>query len=250
MNWEKLLKENKILNGKKGFRDLYECFSNFYKHRTISIMLPYKKENAILYQANDVETLFQAAKSNDHIFIQRIINSKFPSEAKRIGRYIKLREDWELIKEEVMKELVRKKFEAVPGFKQLLMDIPDDIIIAEFNTWNDKEWGVCSKTLIGKNKLGNILMELRKEFIKKEYEDNYFNLKKVFIFEVKNVIKNYKKEFENELKEDYVLDFDKLFDYYYYDVEPIEFNIFNNKELIEFIKKYIKNNKYRKDKND
>lgn len=236
MNWEKLLKENKILNGKKGFRDLYECFSNFYKHDKISIMLPYKKKNALLYKANNVETLFQAAKTNDHIFIQRTVNSEFPSEAKRIGRYVKLREDWEEIKEEVMMELIKKKLEVLPEFKKLLLEIPEDIIIAEFNTWNDCEWGVSSKTLKGKNKLGKILMELR---YKIKLDKHYNSLKFIFEYEIEKIKSNYKKDLNQILDKLTNENLDKLFEFYYYEVDPLEFNIFDNKGLINFIKKYI-----------
>lgn len=34
----------------------------------------------------------------------------------------------------------------------------------------------------------------------------------------------------------------EMFEYYYNDVDPSEFNIFNNQELLNFIQNYVKNN--------
>lgn len=34
----------------------------------------------------------------------------------------------------------------------------------------------------------------------------------------------------------------EIFEYYYNDVDPSEFNIFNNQELLNFIQDYVKNN--------
>lgn len=236
MNWSELLKENKILNGIKGFEGKYDCFSNFCMHDTIFIKLPYGKKDAKSYGSDNVETLFQAAKCTNHKDIQSIILTATPSEAKKLGRKVELRKDWEYIKEEVMRELLNKKFDFFPEFKNLLADIPDDIVIAEFNTWNDKEWGVSSKTLEGKNKLGKILMELRN---KAKLDKHYESLKFIFKREIEKIMFNYADdliEMQCKLTNE---NLDKLFEFYYYEVDPLEFNIFDNKELIKFIQKYI-----------
>lgn len=235
-NWEQLLKENKILNGTQGFDDKYRCFSNFYKHDAISIKLPYGHKNSKYYFSDNVETLFQAAKCKTHKDIQSIILTTTPGEAKRLGRKVELREDWENIKEEVMKELINKKLEVLPYFKKILMEIPEHIVIAEFNTWNDAEWGVSSKTLKGNNKLGEILMNLR---IKLKTEKYYNSLKFIFNYEIENIILDYSDEIKEILDKLTKENIDKLFEIYYDEEDPLEFNILDNKKMIDFLKKYI-----------
>lgn len=236
MNWSKLLEENKILNGTKGFEGKYDCFSNFCTHNTIFIRLPYGDKNGKSYGSDNVETLFQAAKCTNHKDIQNIILTSTPGMAKRLGRKVELRKDWEYIKENVMKELVKKKLDIFPEFRNLLSEIPDDIVIAEFNTWNDKEWGVSSKTLKGNNKLGKILMELRD---KAKLDKHYESLKFIFKREIEKIMFDYADDLTEILNKLTNENLDKLFEFYYYEVDPLEFNIFDNKELIKFIQKYI-----------
>jgi len=81
-------------------------------------------------------------------------------EAKKLGRKIKMRSDWDNIKFIIMKELVSLKFSKEP-FKTKLMDMVGPII--EFNYWKDTYWGVCNG--VGQNKLGKILMEIRDKYL-------------------------------------------------------------------------------------
>lgn len=85
-----------------------------------------------------------------------------PKEAKRLGRSVKLRPDWEQVKDDVMRKVVRAKFTQHEDLKQMLLET-GDAILEEGNTWNDKYWGVDSVTRDGKNMLGKILMEIRDE---------------------------------------------------------------------------------------
>lgn len=162
-NWEQEYYSGKILNGLYGFRGKYSILSNFHQHEEISIKLPYKGKNAREYFANNVETLFQAAKSNNIKEIEEIIKAKLPNKAKSLGRKVHLRIDWEEIKLNVMKELLVEKYSKVSLFKDILQTIPDNLFIVEMNTWNDKNWGVSAKDFNGHNYLGNMLMELKKE---------------------------------------------------------------------------------------
>lgn len=162
-NWKDLYYKGKILNNLYGFRGEYEILSNFSEHETISIILPYGDKEGIKYSANNIETLFQAAKVQEVYQIEEIVKSNNPSISKYLGRRYKMRNDWEEIKENVMKELLEKKFNVSNKFRNVLLSIPDDMYIVEMNKWCDKEWGVCSKTFIGKNKLGKLLMDLKKE---------------------------------------------------------------------------------------
>lgn len=78
-------------------------------------------------------------------------------EAKRLGRKVALRPDWNDIKVDVMREVIRVKFKQNPELMAKLKDIQGEIV--EDNTWSDLYWGKCNG--IGYNKLGIILMELR-----------------------------------------------------------------------------------------
>lgn len=83
-----------------------------------------------------------------------------PSESKKLGRKISLREDWEEIKEKVMEKALMTKF-SKPEWKEQLLATGDQEIV-EWNNWGDQIWG---KTLdgVGENKLGKLLMKIREE---------------------------------------------------------------------------------------
>ena len=76
--------------------------------------------------------------------------------AKQLGKRVKLRNDWDEIKINVMEDLLRIKF-SNPRLMQKLSWIEGDII--EENTWYDTYWG-CWRGQ-GQNKLGNLLMKIR-----------------------------------------------------------------------------------------
>lgn len=163
-NWKELYEQGKIVNGIKGFQGEFEFLSNFCKHASVlSLMLPYGKKNARLVISDNIEVLFQAAKVDNWNDLAFIIQCKTPGQAKRSGKRIRLREDWEEIKDKIMEDLVRQKFTKLPVFRHKLLAIPDDVHIVEMNYWNDKYWGVCSKTFEGENRLGEILMKIRSE---------------------------------------------------------------------------------------
>lgn len=171
-DWKQLYYNNKIVNNLNGFRGKYSILSNFAEHEKISIILPYGDTNGKKYFANNIETLFQAAKTNINWQIEEIIKSNDPNVSKYLGRRCKIRNDWEEIKINVMKELLEKKFIVSNEFRHVLLSVPDDMYIVEMNRWCDKEWGVCSKTFQGKNKLGKLLMNLKAEKKGKKNVDN------------------------------------------------------------------------------
>ncbi len=111
-----------------------------------------------------VEHAFQASKSKskeDHKNVSLIVQ---PGLAKKYGKSVKLRSNWEEIKVNVMLKLVRKKFE-IPVLREALLDTGNAKLV-EGNYWGDVEWGVCRGK--GKNKLGKILMKVRKEIQEQE----------------------------------------------------------------------------------
>jgi N-glycosidase YbiA len=104
-----------------------------------------------------VEHAYQAAKTLDREERRKILLAPHAGSAKRIGRTVTLRSDWESIKETVMFELVLQKFARRSLRKRL--EATDSCQLVEGNTWNDTYWGVCDGK--GKNKLGKILMSVR-----------------------------------------------------------------------------------------
>ena len=106
-----------------------------------------------------VEHFFQALKSLNRDERRSIAAAASPGKAKRMGRQVKLREDWEDIKLDVMREGLRLKFKD-PKLKAKLL-ATGDAYLEEGNTWHDTYWGVCNG--IGQNHLGLLLMEIREE---------------------------------------------------------------------------------------
>jgi ribA/ribD-fused uncharacterized protein len=105
------------------------------------------------------EAAFQSAKTLD-LATKKMFCELQPHEAKKMGRKVKLRSDWEEVKYEVMKHIVRDKFTRNNNLKCQLIDTGNAKLI-EGNTHNDTDWGVCNG--VGKNWLGKILMEIREE---------------------------------------------------------------------------------------
>ena len=114
-----------------------------------------------------VEHWFQAFKTLDPQEFRSIVAAETPGKAKRMGRHVTLRPDWEEVKVDVMREGLRKKF-AIPEFRVKLLATGDEELM-EGNTWHDNTWGncVCAKcqNIPGRNMLGMLLMELRQEII-------------------------------------------------------------------------------------
>lgn len=117
-----------------------------------------------------VEHFYVAMKVNDQQLIdgvyytpgdfrEMIAKIDTPGLAKKIGRKTKLRKDWETKKIEVMNWGVREKFKN-PQLAEMLLNTGDQELI-EGNWWKDTFWGVCNG--VGKNHLGKILMEVRRE---------------------------------------------------------------------------------------
>lgn len=132
------------------FRDEYRFLSNFW-----------------YFHAGDnrrttVEHHYQAAKTRTIKEYEYILNSPSPAEAKRRGRKVSIREDWEEIKFKHMLELLRWKFTSDRELGELLLNTGHQEL-QEGNTWGDTIWGVDLKTGKGENNLGKMLMQVRHE---------------------------------------------------------------------------------------
>lgn len=107
-----------------------------------------------------VEHAYQASKclnKNDRELFLGIT----AGQAKRLGRKVVSRPDFDQVKVEFMLTLLRRKFsDSNPQLKQALIDT-GSIELIEFNNWNDIFWGVCDGR--GTNMLGKLLMQVRNE---------------------------------------------------------------------------------------
>ena len=149
------------------FRGKYKVFSNFYES-------PVEYEG-ITYRNS--EAAFQSAKIHipnnmEYTNLLRVkegFSLMSPLEAKRKGRRIKLRTDWEVVKDEVMYNILLNKFSRDKNLLKILLETGEKELI-EGNTWHDNYWGNCNcikcKNIQGKNKLGKLLMMVRKELSK------------------------------------------------------------------------------------
>lgn len=120
--------------------------------------------SGILYQNS--EAAFQAQKTLDPKE-RKNFSTLNPSEAKKKGRHVALRDDWEYVKNDIMFDVVLSKFVTNPVLKKMLLDTGNEELV-EGNTWNDTYWGVCNGE--GQNRLGKILMKVR-SLLKETYPD-------------------------------------------------------------------------------
>ena len=89
----------------------------------------------------------------------KIAQATKPVTAKKMGRRVNLRKDWEDVKIQVMEKGLRLKFQD-PTLRKKLLATGDEELV-EGNPWGDRYWGVCNGS--GKNKLGKLLMKIREE---------------------------------------------------------------------------------------
>lgn len=112
-----------------------------------------------------VEHAYQAAKTTDakqrEPFSRKLVT---PGQAKRMGKAVTMRADWNAVKLDVMRDLVKQKF-ANDALRAKLDDTAGRRLV-EGNKWGDTYWGMVMRDgkLVGENHLGKILMEVRDQF--------------------------------------------------------------------------------------
>jgi len=132
------------------FRDEYAFLSNFYPS-------PIVTPGGTSWMT--VEHVYQASKSLNPADWEMIRSLPTPGQAKRAGRLLILRPDWEDRKVPFMTIFVRLKFQQHPKLAERLCAIREPIV--EGNHWHDNFWGDCScfrcKEIEGRNEMGRIL---------------------------------------------------------------------------------------------
>jgi N-glycosidase YbiA len=129
----------------------YGCFSNFSAH-------PFTLDGQ---RWRTSEHYFQAMKfagHPEHVSALRLMPS--PMQVAKAGRSRArpLREDWESVKDDVMRLALYAKFTQNPEIQTVLLETGDEELIE--NTTKDHYWGIGSSGT-GLNRLGTLLMELR-----------------------------------------------------------------------------------------
>lgn len=156
----------------------YGVLSNFYM-KTITM-------NNKVYQS--IEHFFQSQKFIDQEYKERIRMTKTPYQAKLLGCQqidvhtkmkwrldlnkviqefapsVRIRPDWEEIKEDIMYDALRAKFTQHRELGQLLKNTKEKQI-REVSPY-DSYWGI-GRNKRGRNRLGCLLMRLRKELFPK-----------------------------------------------------------------------------------
>jgi len=109
------------------------------------------------------EHYFQAQKFTGTEYEETIRQTKSPMIAARLGRSRAhpLRPDWENVKDDIMREALQAKFSQHSKLKLLLLSTGETELVE--HTKNDAYWADGGDGT-GKNRLGQLLMELRTKF--------------------------------------------------------------------------------------
>lgn len=108
-----------------------------------------------------VEHAYQAAKTLDRRERGIVQAAETPGRAKRLGRTLTIRSDWEEVKLDVMWGLLGQKFAPGTPFADVLKATAPVAELVEWNTWGDRFWGRDTHTQEGENHLGRMLMQIR-----------------------------------------------------------------------------------------
>lgn len=140
------------------FDGKYAFLSNFYS----SPIAPFN--DGIVYPT--VEHAFQAYKTTDINKRKEIAAQPTPGKAKHLGRHVKIRDDWQEIRINVMYTALKEKFKDLELQTKLLSTGNAELI--EGNTWSDNFWGDCHcpkcRDIKGENNLGKLLMKIREDY--------------------------------------------------------------------------------------
>jgi hypothetical protein len=140
----------------KSFHGEHRWLSNFAPARIVD-------QHCIVYPT--AEHAYQAAKTTDVRIRQEIAALATPGQAKRFGKSVVLRLNWQTQKIHFMGLILQQKFRN-PQYGALLRGTGDCMLV-EGNTWHDNFWGDCDcgacSLRPGLNHLGLLLMGVRSE---------------------------------------------------------------------------------------
>lgn len=141
-----------------GFFGPYRFLSNFWPAQVEFMGLNFPS----------VEAAYQAAKTLNPKEQAQFVYVN-PREAKKLGRTVAIRPDWETIKDQIMFYAVLQKFSKHPELRKNLLQTGTRSLV-EANNWKDNYWGITfefddvNNVWIdkgGRNNLGRILEHVR-----------------------------------------------------------------------------------------
>jgi len=138
-------------------------YSKTTEYSELSNFAPFGFEDEGVYWPT-AEHYFQAQKfpGAEHTeYREKICRAKTPRDAKTLGRTrrIAIRSDWDDVKDGIMLYALRKKF-ACKELRQLLLGTGDRPLVED--SPSDTYWG-RGRSGDGKNRLGQLLMQVRAE---------------------------------------------------------------------------------------
>ena len=137
------------------FRGARDPLSAFFHH-------PLRWRNHLFISA---EVAYQHEKfihhRQPHRAISELLRSKTSYEAKRLSvKWVPLPlQSWQSMRFAVMEEICQAKLQQCRDFREALRGSSDALLV--HNTETDSTWG-CGRDFLGKNKMGRILMDLRR----------------------------------------------------------------------------------------
>lgn len=138
-----------------GFFGPFRFLSNFHV-----VDIPYK---GLVYPST--EAAYMSAKTTDSSIHKLLTQARNPSDARKIGKTLVLREGWDDMRLEAMEEVNRIKYSQTDYFDSMelrdMLKATAPAVLVEANWWNDTFWGECNG--IGENNLGKTLMRIRDE---------------------------------------------------------------------------------------
>ena len=130
------------------------------------------------------ESLYQVCRFNEYSEIQRIIQlEKSPMSSKmKSKKYISnTRSDWDDVRVDIMDWCIRMKLKCNWNkFGNLLLSTGNKLIVEDSH--KDRFWGCVideNNTLVGRNVLGKLLVNLRDELKNESINSNNLNLEKI-----------------------------------------------------------------------
>lgn len=142
------------------FRNEYAFLSNFY-NAPVMFEGTFYNNNEAAFQAAKLANPEERKSIKFNCDGTYLTFTEMPAKyAKRHGKRVNLRKDWEAVKYDVMLAIVRDKFTRHTDLKNMLLATRNEPL-EEGNTWGDRTWGTVNG--VGKNWLGKILMQVRNE---------------------------------------------------------------------------------------
>ncbi len=151
----------------KEFRGEYFFLSNYYRFPIFYNGKNYGSAEH-LYQSMKCYAEAMTEDDGDIITWRELIRiSPTPAESKRLGNIAPIRDDWDRIRDDVMRHTLNLKFKKNPDLMERLLATGNTHLLEGTTAWHDNYWGSCecSKCINkkGKNKLGILLMNLRNQ---------------------------------------------------------------------------------------